>query len=54
MRRLWNTYRAWIVAGYLYDLHAYAQGRIDAGDLDFDDTVYRTRDATAELLDLRA
>ena len=30
----------------------WAQGRIDAGDLDMDNRVFRTRDAAAELLEI--
>jgi hypothetical protein len=38
---------------YLLALHNNMQARIDAGDLDFDDVIYRTRDAAATLLEVR-
>lgn len=38
---------------YLKILHLAMQHRIDNGDLDFDDTVYRTRDACATLISIR-
>ena len=36
----------------LETLRAWSQARIDAGDMDFDDIVYRTRDAAATLLEI--
>jgi hypothetical protein len=53
VRKLWNRFRAWITEGYLRDLRTEMQGRLDAGDLDFDDVIYRQRDAAATLLYIR-
>ena len=44
--------RRQIVLIELATLRDWAQGRLDAGDLDFDDCVYRTRDATTTLLEI--
>jgi hypothetical protein len=41
-----------VVRRWLAEMNAFATDRIDGGDFDFDDVLYRTRDATAELLDL--
>lgn len=36
----------------LTDLNTYSKRRIELGDFDLDDTIYRTRDATAVLLEI--
>jgi len=38
--------------GELEGLNLYVSSRIEQGDIDLDDWLYRTRDATAELLDI--
>lgn len=38
---------------YLTDLRDYCQGRIDSGDLDFDDWIYQTRDHAQAMLDIK-
>lgn len=41
-----------IVKTWLTKAHDWADGRIRKGDFDFDDVVYRTRDAAKTLLDI--
>jgi hypothetical protein len=47
--------RGWklrVIRRWLAGMNTAASYRMDSGDFDFDDTVYRTREATAVLLEI--
>lgn len=52
-RRARYEHRAAITLQFLKDLSASMQNRIDNGDLDFNDVIYRTRDAANTLIEIR-
>jgi hypothetical protein len=53
VRRFWNRKRAQITQRYLEDLVCEMDSRIRMGDPDFDDVIYRQRDAAQTLLNIR-
>lgn len=49
LRRKWRRREA---LNWLTGIAETAENRIDAGDMDFDDVVYRSRDAAVTLLEI--